>query len=193
MPRDDLSELLTRYRGRLVRYFERKGRALRRHESAEDLAQGVHLHALANRRHFRYQGERPFVSWMLKVARQYLARRIEHWSAAKRDAGPMMRITFGTATRDGSVTVPAADEPGPSTHASRNEQIAIAARAIDGLPPRDREIVRMMTREASSSEIAARLDISPEAAKKARQRAMERFRKIYTILERRDDRPTAAV
>jgi len=191
MPRDELSELLTRHRARLVRYFERKGASLRHHESAEDLAQGVHLHALANRRHFRYEGDRQFVGWMLKVARQYLGRRVEHWSAAKRDAGPMLRITFGAVTRDGTVAIPATDEPGPATHASRNEQLALAARAIDGLPPRDRLIVRMMTREAPSAEIAAELGISAEAAKKARQRAMERFRKIYTILERQG--PTAAV
>ena len=53
----DLSRLLTRHRARLVGYFERKGWAIRQHESPEDLAQGVHLHALANQHHFTYEGE----------------------------------------------------------------------------------------------------------------------------------------
>ncbi|MHC4848342.1 MAG: hypothetical protein ACYTEG_07795, partial [Planctomycetota bacterium] len=97
----DLSQLLTLHRSRLIGYFERKGRSIRQHESPEDLAQGVALHALANEGYFQYQGERQFIVWMLKVARQHLARRIEHWGAAKRDAGPMMRITFGVETHDG--------------------------------------------------------------------------------------------
>ena len=130
----DLSQLLTLHRSRLVGYFERKGRSIRQHESPEDLAQGVALHALANEGYFHYQGERQFVAWMLKVARQHLARRLEHWGAAKRDAGPMMRITFGVETHDGgsrgAVRMPAAEGPGPATHAGNLEELAIAARAM---------------------------------------------------------------
>lgn len=189
----DLSQLLTVHRARLVGYFERKGRSIRHHESPEDLAQGVALHALANEGYFAYQGERQFIAWMLKVARQHLSRRIEHWGAAKRDAGPMMRITFGVETHGGAVHMPAAEGPGPATHAGNLEELAIAARAIDGLPPRDREIVRMMTRDVPSNEIAQTLGISAEAASKARRRAIERFRKIYTILERQHNRPNPSV
>ena len=188
MPRDELSDLLTAHRPRLVRYFRQKGRGIRHHESPEDLAQGVHLHVLANQHHFRYEGEAQFAGWMLKVARQYLSRRIDHWSAAKRDAGPLLRITFGVETHNGRVSMPAAGGPGPATHASNREQLDIAVRAIDGLPPRDREIVRMITRDVSAKEIGEHLGISREAAQKARQRAVGRFRKIYTILERQQDR-----
>lgn len=143
----------------------------------------MHLHAIANQERFQYQGDREFVGWMLQVARQYLARRVHHWKALKRDAGPIMRITFGVDTKGGSRD-PAARGPGPITHASQTEEIELAARAIDGLPPRDREIMRMMARELSVREIAERLAISEAAAQKARLRATERFRKIYTILER---------
>ena len=186
MSQPGLTTLLTRHRPRLVRYFESKGGAIRQHESPEDLAQGVHLHALANRDRFEYQGEEAFVGWMLQVARQYLARRVHHWKALKRDAGPMMRITFGADSQSGRRS-PVAEGPGPITHASQSEQIELAARAIDGLPPRDREIVRMMSRDLSVREIAQRLSISESAAQKARLRAAERFRKIYTILERQDE------
>jgi RNA polymerase sigma factor (sigma-70 family) len=186
-----MTTLLTRHRARLVQYFERKGRAIQRHESAEDLAQGVHLHAIANQHRFEYQGEKAFVGWILKVARQYLTRRVQHWSALKRDAGPIMRITFGIDTNDGvrlgGAAQPEANGPGPVTHASRAEQLELAARAIDGLPPRDRTIVRMMAGDHSIKEIAEELKISEAAAQKARLRAVERFRKIYTILERTRD------
>ena len=97
-----------------------------------------------------------------------------------------MRITFGVDTHNGA-PAPAADGPGPITHASQSEQIELAARAIDGLPPRDQEIVRMMSRDLSVREIAERLSVSEAAAQKARLRAAERFRKIYTIIERQGD------
>jgi len=49
---------------------------------------------------------------------------------------------------------------------------------------RDRELVRLMARDFSVREIATRLGVSEAAAQRARHRAVERFRKIYTILER---------
>lgn len=186
-----LTTLLTRHRPRLVRYFARKGRVISRHEAPEDLAQGVHLHAIANQGRFSYRGDKQFVAWMLKVARQHLARRIQHWTTLKRDAGPMMRITLaGTRghASPGTVLDPQDGGPGPVTHASHTEQLALAARAIDGLPPRDREIVRLVAREMTIREISDRIGISPSATQKARLRAMERFRKIYTILERAQKR-----
>ena len=94
-------------------------------------------------------------------------------------------MQWNTNTSD----MPAHKGPGPATHASHREQLEIAVRAIDGLPPRDREIVRTITRDVPSKELGEHLGISAEAAQKARQRAVERFRKIYTILERQQDRP----
>ena len=186
MANPGLTTLLTRHRGQLVQYFKVKGGAIRQHESPDDLAQGVHLHAIANQDRFEYRSDREFVGWMLRIARQYLARRVHHWTALKRDAGPILRITLGVGTRDGA-RMPEAQGPGPVTHASQSEQIALAARAIDGLPPRDQEIMRMMARDLSVREIAEQLSISEAAAQKARLRAGERFRKIYTILERTTD------
>jgi len=182
-----LTTLLTRHRTQLIQYFEKKGGAIRQHESPEDLAQGVHLHAIANQDRFEYRSEPEFIGWMLQVARQYLARRVHHWGALKRDAGPLLRITFGGGTRNGA-RGPQDPGPGPATHASQTEEVALAARAIDGLPPRDQAIMRMMARDLSVREIAERLSTSEAAAQKARLRAVERFRKIYTILERSAER-----
>jgi len=175
----DLAELLARHRDALVRYFERNGAWLRRFEAAEDLAQGVHLHAIRHRDRFEYRGDRQFLGWLLALAGQHLADRIAHWKALKRDAGPMLRITFSGAGVD-----PSAAGPGPFTHASRREQLRRAALAMDGLPPRDRELVRMMSAGAGIDTIASRLRVSPAAAQRARLRAMERFRKVYALLER---------
>jgi RNA polymerase sigma factor (sigma-70 family) len=187
MNETEFAPLLVSHRPRLVRYFERRGGALLRQESADDLAQGVHLYALRHRDGFAYQGDRAFVGWLLRLARQHMARRIEYWAALKRDGGRMFRITFGAATSPGAGThgvQPAAAAPGPITAAARAEQLDLAARALDGLPERDCELVRLMARDLSVKEIAQRLEVSEAAAQRARLRAIERFRKIYTILER---------
>jgi len=176
----NLEELLTRHRETLVRYFRRHGAYLRRYEASEDLAQGVHLHAVKHQDQFAYQGEPQFVSWLLRLAHQHLADRVAHWKALKRDAGPMMRISFS-----GAGVEPAGSLTGPLTYASRKEQLRLATLAMDGLPPRDREIVRLMTDGAGIETVAERLAVSEAAAQRARLRAMDRFRKIYAIVERR--------
>jgi RNA polymerase sigma factor (sigma-70 family) len=176
----NLDELLTVHRETLVRYFRKHGAYLRRYEASEDLAQGVHLHAVRHQDRFDYQGEPQFVSWLLHLARQHLADRIAHWKALKRDAGPMMRISFS-----GTGVEPAGSLTGPITYASRKEQLRLATLAMDGLPPRDREIVALMTDGAGVGTVAERLGVSNAAAQRARLRAMDRFRKIYAIVERK--------
>ena len=179
-----LSELLGRHRRLLVRHFEKRGASLRRFESAEDLAQGVHLHAVRVEDRFEYQGEGPFVRWLLRLAKQHMADRVEYWTALKRDAGPMLRITYGASTTSGGVQ-PATPDSGPVTRASRHELLDVAARALDGLPPRDRAIVTLLSGGASIADIAAQLEVTQSAAQRARLRAIERFKKIYTIVSRR--------
>ncbi len=173
--------MLVRHRARLVRYFARRAQALAPQESPEDLAQGVHLYALQHGNEFEYQGEPAAVGWLLRLARQHHARRIEHWQAMKRDGGRMLRIT--QAARTGGAQ-PAAQGPGPLTVAEQSEQLSLAARAMDGLPERDRTLVRLMTRDLSVREIAEQLGMTEAAAQRARLRAMDRFRKIFVILQR---------
>jgi DNA-directed RNA polymerase specialized sigma24 family protein len=84
---------------------------------------------------------------------------------------------------------PLASATGPITYASRKEQLHLATLAMDGLPPRDRELVRLMTASEDIEEIAARLDLSRTAAQRARLRAMERFQKIVAIMERQRRAP----
>jgi len=174
---NSLPELLERHRDLLVRHLARRGGGLLRFETPEDLAQSVHLHAINVADRFAYRGEGAFVRWLLRLAKQHIADRIEYWTALKRDAGPMLRITFGAE--------PAGRVTGPVTRASRNEMLEVAATALDGLPPRDREIVRWMSAGASIDDLARQLGIGRAAAQRARLRAVERFKKIFTIVARK--------
>lgn len=179
MKKTEFAELLDRHRPRLVRFFRRRAAALRRQESPEDLAQGVHLYALQHGDAFEFRGEPAAVAWLLRLARQHLARRVGHWKAMKRDGGPMLRITLAEH--------PTTGRPGPLTAAEQSEQLLLASRAMDGLPERDRELVRLMNQDLPVREIAGRLGLSEAAAQRARLRAMERFRKIFVILSQAHD------
>ena len=74
---------------------------------------------------------------------------------------------------------------GPVSFAVREEEVDIALQAIAVLKDRDQKLVEWMSEGLTTGEIAERLEISPNAAERARQRAIERFRKAYELLLRR--------
>jgi RNA polymerase sigma factor (sigma-70 family) len=189
-----LADLLDRHRAALVLWIEGAAGGLVKHESAEDLAQGVHLRALNAAGHFQYQGEAAFVRWLRSVARQHISDRHAYWSATKCDAAGMLRISTGgggsTASAKSGVD-PRASATGPLTFAARREIVTVAMKAVDLLPERDRKIVRWVTEGKDIAEIAEALGVSYDAAERARLRAIERFRGAFRALSppgrRRDD------
>lgn len=191
MPRESagqppLAELLERERPGLVRFLERAARGLLRYESAEDLAQAVHLQALEARDRLAWRGEEAFRGWLHAIARQVIARRHEHWRALKRNAAHVLRISAGGASQGsarGGVD-PAGARTGPVTLADRREQLALATQALATLLPRDQEIVRLVREGAGTAQLAAALAISPGAAERARERAFDRFERAFSALRR---------
>lgn len=174
-----LSRLLEEHRAALRRFVERGGRRLLRYESADDLVQGVHLRVIAVAGHFEYRGEAEVLSWLQGIARQHLADRHRYWTALRRDAGTLLRITDAP-----SGSHPAATTAGPVTRAARRELVALATRALAVLLPRDQELVRWITEGLSIREVAARRGVSYDAAERSRLRAVERFRKAYVLVSR---------
>ncbi len=178
----DMAALLLAHRHRLVGFLIKEASGLRRFEDAEDLAQGVHLHALKVAKHFEYRTEKEFISWLFTVARRYIATRNAYWKALKRDAGPMLRVTFGAgSTPGGAVPAPPARATGPQTFAQRREHLSVAAKAIAALPERDRQIAELVSSGSDIAGIAEALGITYEAAQRARLRTLERFGKLFTI------------
>jgi hypothetical protein len=88
------------------------------------------------------------------VVRQVVARRNEHWRALKRDGGAVLRISA-------TAVDPAGPRTGPMTLADRREQIALAARALATLLPRDQEILRRVREGADTAALALGLGLSP--------------------------------
>lgn len=178
-----LRELLLRHDRDLRRYLERRAGWLVRFETPEDLAQGLHLRALEQEAHFVYQGREPFFAWVHTLMDQHLAARRKHWMALKRRPRALLRLTEGGTGR--AAVDPADTATGPSTFADRRERLALAVKAMAVLLPRDQELVRCATDGLTTEEIASRLDLTPESARRARNRALERYREAYALLAAR--------
>ena len=182
-----LTALLAAHREALRAMLLRRASGLLRFESADDLVQGVHVRALEARAHFEYQGDREFFGWLARVARQHIAHRHRHWRALRRSAGRVLRFQASESLRldrGGGAPEPAVSATGPPTAAFRREQVEVAAQALAMLFPRDQDLVRWITDDVAIDEIARRLGVSHAAAKKARLRALERFRKTFEIVAR---------
>jgi DNA-directed RNA polymerase specialized sigma24 family protein len=157
-----------------------------RYESGDDLAQGLWLRLLEREHGFRYEGREPMLKWAFAVARSFLADRRAYWGALKRRSAHVLRLTgAGGTASPGAAPEPAGTVTGPSTRASRREQLALAVRVLAVLPARDRKLVRWATEGVGADEQARRLELTPAALRKARERALERFREAYALAARR--------
>ena len=174
-----LTDLLVVHRADLLAYVERHSGRLLRYESSDDLLQGIHVRAIEHGETFRFRGREPFLAWIHAVARSHLADRHSYWSALRRRPAGLVRL--GTATGDAD---PVATSTGPSTFASRREQIEIAVRALALLLPRDRDLVRWTSDSVPPQVQATRLGVTRDAADRARGRALGRFRKAYELASR---------
>ncbi|MHC4846829.1 MAG: sigma-70 family RNA polymerase sigma factor [Planctomycetota bacterium] len=177
-----LEELLARHQKELENYIAPRAGWLLRYESVDDLAQGVRMRAIERGGSFRYEGDAPFFAWLNRVAQSYLADRANYWSALKRKSAGLLRLTAGGS--HGSPGTAAAATPistmtGPETVAHRKELLTLAVQVLAALPERDARMVRWSSEGIPLQEQAERLDISYEAAKKAGQRALDRFREAY--------------
>ena len=173
-----LPELLVQHRLHLLRYVERRAGPVLRFETADDLVQAVHLHALEHQEAFEYRGLEAFLAWLNEVARRFLKDRREYWTALKRRPAALFRLTQAGME-------PEAQQTGPGTFAAQREQLDLAVRALDMLPPRDREIVQWATQGLDDASVARRMGLETRTAARARQRALDRFRKAYRLLRQR--------
>lgn len=183
-----LARLLEDQRGALLAYVRRHAGALLRRETAEDLAQLVCVHVLEHEKSFRYEGEDAFRGWLYALARSCLGERRDYWNALRRRPERLLHLTSAEAPTPGAAREPAARRTGPGTAASRKEQIALAAKALALLLPRDAQLVRWTAEDLPLAEQAEKLGVSYDAAERARLRALERYRQAFTLLVRKGAR-----
>jgi RNA polymerase sigma factor (sigma-70 family) len=185
-----LERLLEEHRPALLAWVQRHAGALLRKETAEDLSQLVCVHALEHEGSFRYEGDEAFRAWLLALARSCLGDRRDYWNARRRRPDRLLHLTSADASSPGAGAVrePPSRKTGPATSASRKEQIALAAKALSLLLPRDGQLVRWTAEDVPLAEQAERLGISYDATERARLRALERYRQAFALLVRKGAR-----
>lgn len=181
----EVASRLAPYRSELLALVRKKaGPGLLRFEGPEDLVQGVLHRALAAQDGYTDRGEEAFRAWLFTLARRHLISRRRYWFALRRRSGHLVRLTLadsGTAT---PFQIPAS-QTGPSTYASRREQLVLVNQALSYLLPRDQDLVLLTGEGLSVQEIADRLDTTYDAASRARSRAFERLKKLYLLVSTR--------
>ncbi len=178
----DLSPLLGAHRNVLLGFVRRHGGLCLRHETEDDLVQGVHMQAIAQAARFEYRSHPEFEAWVLRIARGHLSDRRAYWTASKRRPERLLRLTSGDGRAPGAVREPAARIAGPVTRADRADRLRLAEETLTLLLPRDAELVRGQADGLTLEDEATRLGISYAAAQKARERALERYRKAFVLL-----------
>lgn len=124
---------------------------------AEDAAQEVFLKAYRNLR--RYDAERPFVNWLLKIASNHA---IDH--LRRRRARPATDLTEVEAAADAS--------PGPEAALALDERREMVMETTRRLSPKDRAlIVLRYWYDYSYEEMAAALSLSTSAVRSRLHRA----------------------
>lgn len=187
-PVTELPALLVVHAEWLRAFLKEHARGLLSLETLDDLVQGTHARALAERERFAYRGEPEFRAWLATLARRHVADRADHYKAGKRCAARVLRLTLSDGDRSAagatSARSPASSRPGPSTIAERKELVVLAIKAMAALPPRDRELVRWTADGVPLKEQAERLGIAHDAAQRAAHRAFDRLRQLFELARR---------
>lgn len=182
-----LEDLLIELSGEVADEVARRARgALLRFETVQDLTQGAAQAVLRAAPTFTWRGREAGRGWILRVVESHVEDRRRHWSSLKRQGGTLLRLDAGGLPSGSEAAFDlATSETGPSTFAHRRELLVLAARALELLLPRDRELVEGDAAGLTLEELGRRLDLGPDAVQKARVRALERFRKAFELVRRR--------
>ncbi len=156
---DAFALLYKEFVGPVYRYtYLRIGRA----DQTEDVTQEVFLKALHNIKSFNFTGK-PFISWLFRIAHNLI---IDHYRQSKRNTS----VPFVEPIID------AADDP--IAAAEQNQEIYIVKQAIQGLPPREKEIISLrFGADLSIIETAQVTGISEGSVKKLQHEAIAKLRK----------------
>lgn len=175
-----IDALLVEHQEALARFVRNKaGARLLRFETVEDLVQGVHIEALKAAGQFEYRSEPEYLAWIYRIARHHIYNRAAYWNALKRNSGGLIRL-IDSETEGGFE--PADTGTSPSSFAGRREQIVLIARALASMRERDQTLLRAWACGVSIEEAAAQLELSYDAAKRARLRAIERLKKLHRLM-----------
>lgn len=153
--------------------------AIRAKVGASDIVQQTMVDAVGRLDQFRGRTEGHWRAWVRVILRNRLAMiRRRYLDAEKRDVAREVPLGEPDPAGNGPVPEPVHPSSSPSAKFARAELEAMLLQVLDRLPATDREIVRWHHEQQQSFEqIADRLGISADAARKRWARALIRLRK----------------
>ena len=161
-----LDALLARYRPYLRLMAEQAiGSDIRRREDASDVLQQTELEIAQGISSFRGTTEPEFSAWVKQILRRNLTSIFRVHRAAKRDVRREHFLGDGEATASVSWMQPAASGPSPSWHVMRGDAALKLAVALESLPEKQRDAVRMRHLDGMKiDEVASFMGITAGAA-----------------------------
>lgn len=153
--------LYARHRGPLFRFLHG---SLRDHGLSEELFQDVWQRVIAARARYRPQAR--FATWLYQIAHHRLT---DHWRARSRRPDP---------PEDGDERIARQTDPdGPDRRLSEFEERRGLQRALEALPPEQRETVLLrLEQELSLDEIGRITGVGRETVKSRLRYAMDKLR-----------------
>ncbi len=184
MPSSRFADFLIAHQAELLGFCRRHASpAVLRYEAAEDLLQGIWTQALESEPDWQEGGEAAVRAWIFRLARNFLIDRTRYWMALKRRSSRVLRFEMSRSdTSSVGMWEPRASQTSPSQFAVRREQLVTAAKAMDLLLERDRQLVTWAAHKIPLSEQASRLGTAYDATAQASRRAQKRFRDVYRLI-----------
>ncbi len=145
-----------------------------------DLVQQTLLKAHARRGQFRGRNEAEFAAWLREILANNLAEAARHFGTAGRDVA--LERSLEDALSESSARLErwlAADAPGPSEQAARNEQVLRLAQALGRLPEDYRQAVELHhLKDCPVAEVARQMGRSTRSVAGLLLRGMKRLREL---------------
>jgi RNA polymerase sigma-70 factor (subfamily 1) len=174
--------LLERHLPGLERYVRAQvGGLVARKDSASDVVQSACREVLQHLERFQYDGEEGFKRWLYATALRKIQDRHRYYSAQKRDAlrerGPPEGGS--SAPSAGRLLDALKSATSPSAEAGKREELAQLERALERLPARYSEVIRLAYLEGRTrGEIAECMQLSDANARMLLSRALARLARL---------------
>lgn len=177
----NLAELLAKYRPYLRLLAEQQlGSRVRRREDASDVVQQTELEVHQGFGQFRGSTEAEFSAWIKQILRRNVVTVCRGHHAAKRDVARERYFVDGEASASITWMQPAAGGPSPSQQVMRGEAALRLAAALESLPEKQQEAVRLRHLEGMKiDEVAQALGVTEGAAAGLIRRGVEALRKQF--------------
>jgi len=178
------NQLDARYRRRLLTLAHKRVHKLpaelRPELNSEDIVQSVFLKAWQGLGHFEYRGEGTFYRQLCTILRHLIHDRLERLCAGKR---PQPGHREAISRIDQTLVDAAGEFATPSRTAMLHEDIAGLMRALNRLPPDQREVLLLRYESYSWSDVARIVNKSPDAVRMLGVRAFKKLKEIYGCAE----------